>query len=426
MEIAVLMILFIVLLIIGVPVALAMGLTSIVVAFMLGIPLEVLAQRMVAGINSFPLLAIPFFILAGEIMNTGGISQRLIKLSDSVVGRFRGGLGMVNVSSSMLFGGISGSALADASSSGSVMIPMMKKKGYDADYSVAVTVTSSTQGIIIPPSHNMIIYALAAGGGISISSLFLAGIVPGILLGVGLMVTAYLIAVKRNYPAEKPSSIKEIGHAIRLSLPGLMTGVIIIGGIMSGIFTVTESAAIAVIYAFLLSFVFNREVPFKMIIPVLKRTFRTLALVLFLIATSSGFAWLLALLRVPSLISENLLGLTQNPILITLILIVILLFLGIILDVAPIILITTPILLPIAVSIGMDPVHYGILMMICMAIGLVTPPVGGALFIGSAIAKVPMEKVVKTLLPFYATMIVVLLVVAFIPQITLFIPEMFE
>lgn len=426
MVIATLIIVFLLLLLIGVPVALAMGLTSIVVAFQLDIPLSVLAQRMVAGINSFPLLAIPFFILAGEIMNTGGISQRLIKLSDVIVGRFRGGLGMVNVSSSMLFGGISGSALADASSTGSVMIPMMKKKGYDADYSVAVTVTSATQGIVIPPSHNMIIYALAAGGGLSISSLFLGGIIPGILLGIGLMATAYIIAVKRNYPAEKPSSFKEIVTAMRLAVPGLLTGVIIIGGIMSGIFTVTESAAIAVVYAFIISFVFNPDVHISMIIPVLKRTFKTLALVLFLIATSSGFAWLLALLRVPAMISEGLLSLTDNPIFITLILILILLLLGTILDVAPIILITTPILLPIATSIGMDPIQYGIMMMICMAIGLVTPPVGGALFIGSAIAKIPIEKVVKGMLPFYISMIFILLLVAFIPQLSLAIPSLFE
>jgi tripartite ATP-independent transporter DctM subunit len=426
MAIATLIVLFLIFLVIGVPVALAMGLTSMVVAFLLDIPMSVLAQRMVAGVNSFPLLAIPFFILAGEIMNAGGISHRLIKLSDVIVGRFRGGLGMVNVSSSMLFGGISGSALADTSSTGSVMIPMMKKKGYDADYSVAVTVTSATQGIVIPPSHNMIIYALAAGGGLSISSLFLGGIIPGILLGVGLMVTAYLIAVKRNYPAEKPSSFMEFLTALKGSIPGLMTGVIIIGGIMTGIFTVTESAAIAVVYAFIVSFVFNKEVQLSMIIPVLKRTFKTLALVLFLIATSSGFAWLLALLRVPALISENLLSLTSNPILITLIIIFILLLLGMILDVAPIILITTPILLPIATSIGMDPIHYGIVMMICMAIGLVTPPVGGALFIGSAIAKIPIEGAVKALLPFYVSMIAILLLVAFVPHLTLYIPSIFQ
>lgn len=426
MAVATLIGLFLLLLIFGVPVALAMGLTSIIVAFQLDIPLSVLVQRMVAGINSFSLLAIPFFILAGEIMNTGGISKRLIRLSDVIVGRFRGGLGIVNVNTSMLFGGISGSALADASSVGSIMIPMMKKKGYDTDYSVAVTVSGATQGIVIPPSHNMIIYALAAGGGISISSLFLAGLIPGILLGIGLMVTAYIIAVKRKYPAEKPSSIKEVLIASKEAVPGLLTGLIIIGGIMTGIFTVTESAAIAVAYAFLVSFVFNKEVKISMIIPVLARTFKTLALVLFLIATSSGFAWLLALLRVPKLVSESLLSLTDNPFLITLIIIVILLFLGTILDVAPIILITTPILLPIATSIGMDPVHYGILMMICMAIGLVTPPVGGALFVGSAIGKVPVENVVKALLPFYLSMIVVLLLVAFIPHLSMFIPNLFE
>ncbi|RFB17431.1 TRAP transporter large permease [Bacillus sp. HNG] len=426
MAVATLIGLFLFLLIFGVPVALAMGLTSIIVAFQLDIPLSVLVQRMVAGINSFSLLAIPFFILAGEIMNSGGISKRLIRLSDVIVGRFRGGLGIVNVNTSMLFGGISGSALADASSVGSIMIPMMKKKGYDTDYSVAVTVSGATQGIVIPPSHNMIIYALAAGGGISISSLFLAGIIPGILLGIGLMVTAYIIAVKRKYPAEKPSSFKEVGIALKEAVPGLLTGLIIIGGIMTGIFTVTESAAIAVAYAFLISFVFNKEVKISMIIPVLSRTFKTLALVLFLIATSSGFAWLLALLRVPKLVSESLLSLTDNPFLITLIIIVILLFLGTILDVAPIILITTPILLPIATSIGMDPVHYGILMMICMAIGLVTPPVGGALFVGSAIGKVPVENVVKALLPFYLSMIVVLLLVAFIPHLSMFIPNLFQ
>lgn len=426
MVIATLIGLFLLFMIIGVPVALAMGLTSIVVAFQLEIPLSVLVQRMVAGVNSFPLLAIPFFILAGEIMNIGGISKRLVRLSDVLVGRFRGGLAIVNVNTSMLFGGISGSALADASSIGSMMIPMMKKKGYDTDYAVAVTVSGATQGIIIPPSHNMIIYALAAGGGISISSLFLAGIIPGILLGIALMVTSYIIAVKRKYPAEKPSTFKDILKAMKDAVPGLMTGVIIIGGIMSGIFTVTESAAIAVAYAFITSFVFNREVPISMIIPVLSRTFKTLALVLFLIATSSGFAWLLALLRVPALVSESLLGLTDNPFLITFIIMVILLLLGTILDVAPIILITTPILLPIATSIGMDPVHYGVMMMMCMAIGLVTPPVGGALFVGSAIGKIPVEHVIKALQPYLLCMFIILLFIAYVPQIVMFLPHLFE
>ncbi|SFD88465.1 TRAP transporter, DctM subunit [Lentibacillus persicus] len=426
MAVATLIGVFIILLILGVPVALAMGVTSIVVCFILDISLSILVQRMVGGINSFPLLAIPFFILAGEIMNTGGITDRLIKLADTIVGRFRGGLGIVNVSSSMLFGGISGSALADASANGSVLIPMMKKKGYDTDYSVAVTVTSSTQGIVIPPSHNMIIYALVAGGGVSISSLFLGGIIPGILLGLGLMMLTYIIAIKRNYPAEKPATIKDFFIASWKGIPALMTPIIIIGGIMTGIFTVTESAAIAVIYAFILSFVFNRDAHISEIVPILQRTFKTLAMVLFLIAASSGFAWLLALLRVPAMISNSLLSLTENPIVITLIIIFILILLGTILDVAPIILITTPILLPIATSIGMDPIHYGILMMVCMAIGLVTPPVGGALFVGSSVANVPIESVVKALLPFYIVMIITVLIIAFVPQLTLFIPNLFN
>lgn len=386
MEILLLLGLFLLLMLIGVPVALAMGITSIVVAFQLDIPLSMVAQRMVAGINSFPFLAIPFFILAGEIMNAGGISKRLVALADVFVGRFRGGLATVNVQTSMFFGGISGSALADVSSTGSILIPMMKKKGYDTDYSVAVTAASSTQGIIIPPSHNMIIYSLAAGG-VSISSLFLAGIVPGVLLGLSMIVVSYIIAVKRKYPAEQPPTFVEALKIIKDSVPGLLTGVIIILGVTTGVFTVTESAAIAAAYAFLISFVFNRQVSLKAIFPVLLNTFKTLALVMFLLATSSAFAWLMAYLRIPTLVSESLLSLTTNPILITLIIIVVLLLLGMVLDVAPIILITTPVLLPIATSIGMDPIHFGILMMVCLAVGLVTPPVGGALFVGSAIGK---------------------------------------
>jgi tripartite ATP-independent transporter DctM subunit len=425
MTIAVLIGLFILLLFIGTPVALAMGVTSLVVAMMLDIPLSMIAQRMVAGINSFPLLAIPFFILAGEIMNEGGISRRLVALSDALVGRFRGGLAIVNVKTSMLFGGISGSALADTSSVGSIMIPMMKKKGYDTDYSVAVTVSSASQGIIIPPSHNMIIYSLAAGG-VSISSLFMAGIVPGIILGIALMVTAYIIAVKRKYPREEKVTFNQALKVFRESIPGLFTGIIIIGGVISGVFTVTESAAVGAAYAFFISFIVNRDVSLSKMLPVLLRTTKTLALVIFLIAASSAYAWLLAFLRVPALIAESLLGMTTNPYLVILIIVLILLALGTILDVAPVILISTPILLPIAISIGMDPIQYGIVMMLCLGVGLVTPPVGAALFVGSAIGKVPVEKAVKALLPFYLCMLVVLLLIAFIPNIVMFIPELLQ
>lgn len=425
MAIVTLFVLFVLLLILGFPVALSMGLTCIVVAFQLDIPLSMLAQRMVTGINSFPLLAIPFFILAGELMNVGGISKRLVRFSDVLVGRFRGGLANVNVMTSMLFGGISGSALADASSIGSILIPMMRKKGYGTDFSVAVTVSGATQGIIIPPSHNMIIYALVAGAGVSISNLFLAGIIPGILLGVALMITSYIIAVKRKYPAEKPSSLKEVLVAAKEAIPGLFTGVIIIGGIISGIFTVTESAAIGVAYAFIISFFVNKDVSLSKIGVVLSGTFKTMAIIVFLIAVSNGYAWLLAYLKVPTMIAQGMMGLSDNPIVIKLIILAILLFLGMILDVAPIILITTPILLPIAESVGMNPTHYGIVMMICMAIGLVTPPVGGALFVGSAIAKVPVEGVIKALVPFYICMILVLLLVTFVPQIVMVMPNLF-
>lgn len=424
MVIATLLGLFLLLLLFGMPIALAMVVASIVATIQLDLPLSMLAQRMVAGVNSFPLLAIPFFIMAGEIMNVGGISKRLVAFSDAIIGRVRGGLAIGNVSTSMLFGGISGSALADASSIGSILIPMMKKKGYDVDYAVAVTVSGATQGIVIPPSHNMIIYSLVAGG-VSISSLFLAGIIPGIMLGLSIMITAYIIAVKRNYPAEPANSMRRILVAAREAVPGLMTGVIIIGGIMTGVFTVTESAGIATAYAFIISFGFYR-VPIKNMLIVLNSTLRTLGMVTFLLASSSGFAWLLAYLRVPSLVAESLLALTSNSFLIILIIIAVLLFLGMILDVAPIILISTPILLPIATSVGMDPVQYGIVMMICMAIGLVSPPVGGALFIGSAIGKIPMERVVVALLPFYICMLVVCLLVAYIPQISLVIPNMFK
>lgn len=416
--------LFLVLLLLGIPVALAMGITTIVVALELHLSLMVIAQRIVSGINNFPLLAIPFFIIAGELMNEAGISKKLVDFTDIFVGRIRGGLALVNVSSSMLFGGISGSALADASSIGSILIPMMRKKGYDKNYAVAVTVSGATQGIIIPPSQNMIIYALAAGGSVSIGSLFLAGIVPGILIGLSLMVTSYVIALKRHYPKEEPIHLKAAIPIALKAIPGLLTGVIIIGGIVTGVFTATESAAIGVIYAFILSFGIMRNVNFRGILRVLKNSMKTLALVLFIISVSNAYAWLLAFLQIPSRIAQALLSFTHNPTAILLIVALILLIIGTILDVAPAILITTPILLPIVTSVGMNPIQYGIMMMICLAVGLVTPPVGAALFVGSAVGKVPMEDVVKALIPFYVSMVVVLLLVVFIPSISMFVPHL--
>lgn len=422
MGIAILLGVFALLLILRVPVALGLVISSLVTTFYLGIDLAAIVQRMVSGLNSFSLIAIPFFILAGEIMNEGGISRRLINLANVIIGKVRGGLAMVNVLSSTFFGGISGSAVADVSSIGSVLIPMMKKQKYDADYSVAVTISSAAQGVMIPPSHNMIIYSTAAGG-VSVGALFMGGIVPGIALGLILMAFAYMIAVKRNYPKGEPIKREEIPKIVREGLLGLFTAVIIIGGILSGIFTATESAAIGALYAFIISFFVYKDVPLSAMGNILKRTTKTLSMVLFLIAASSGFGWLLAFLKVPAMVTETLLAVSPNDFVTLLIINVILLVLGMFMDMAPLILIATPILLPVALEAGMDPVQFGVVLILNLAIGLVTPPVGTCLFVGCAIGKIPIEKATKGMLPFYGAMIIILLLITFIPEITLKLPE---
>jgi len=416
---------FIVLLLIRVPIALSLVISSFLTGWYLDVDLAALVQRMVKGVNSFSLLAIPFFILAGEIMNEGGISQRLINLSNVIIGKVRGGLAMVNVLASTFFGGISGSAVADVSSIGSVLIPMMKKKGYDTDYSVSVTISGATQGVLIPPSHNMIIYSTAAGG-VSIGALFMGGLVPGLLLGLSLMILSYIIAVKRNYPKGELIDRNEIPRIVREGILGLFTAVIIIGGIVSGIFTATESAAIAVVYAFIITFFVYRDIPLSRMGVILKRTFKTLSMVMFLIAASSAFGWLLALLKVPSMVTEALLAISPNSFVTLLLVNLILLVLGMFMDMAPLILIATPILLPVAMSAGMDPVQFGVVLILNLAIGLITPPVGTALFVGCAVGKISLENVTKGMLPFYAVMIIVLLLVTYIPQISLYVPSILK
>lgn len=415
---------FVLLLLIRVPIALTLVISSVLTGLYMNIDISALVQRMVSGVNSFSLLAIPFFIIAGEIMNEGGISNRLINLANVIIGKIRGGLAMVNVLASTFFGGISGSALADTSSLGSVLIPMMKKQKYDADYSVSVTISSSIQGVMIPPSHNMIIYSTAAGG-VSVGALFIGGLVPGLLLGLLIMILTYAIAVKRNYPKGEPVKKEEIPKIMREGILGLLTVVIIMGGILSGFFTATESAAIGTLYAFIITFFVYRDIPITRMGVILKRSFKTLSMVLFLIAASSAFGWLLALLKVPALVSEALIGISSNPYIIILMMVIILLLLGMVMDMAPLILITTPILLPVATSIGMDPVHFGVLLILCLGIGLATPPVGSVLFVGSAIGKISIEKASKGMLPFYAAMILVLLIVAYVPQVSLFLPSLF-
>lgn len=414
---------FLLMLIIRIPIAFSLGLSTLFTALYLDLTPMVVFQQMVKGINSFSLMAIPFFIIAGEIMGQGGISDRLIKLSNLIIGWMRGGLAMVNILASMFFGGISGSSVADVSSIGSILIPMMEKNGYDKDYSINVTITSSVQGIIIPPSHNAIIYALAAGGGISVARLFLAGIVPGVLLGVALMILSYFIAVKRNYPrGEKVSSFKEAWKIIKDSFLGLLTAIIIIVGVTTGIFTATESAAIAAVYAFIITFFVYRDIPLKKIIDILKGSLSTLAMVIAIIATSSGFAWMMAYLQIPQMATNLLLNISENPVIILLMVNLILLLLGCIMDMAPLVLIATPILLPVVTSVGMNPITFGIVMLLNLGVGLLTPPVGSTLFVGCSIGRAPIERVAKSLMPFYLVLVIMVLLLTFVPQLTLWLP----
>lgn len=415
---------FLALLILRVPITFSLGISAIVTGLYLKVPLMAVVQQMAKGISSFSLMAIPFFILAGEIMGEGGISRRLIDFSNLLIGRVRGGLAQVNILASMFFGGISGSAVADTSSVGAILIPMMKKNGYDTDYSVGVTVTSACQGVIIPPSHNMIIYSLAAGG-VSVGKLFLGGFVPGVLLGVMLMIISYIIAVKRNYPKGDKIPFRQAILIVKDAVLGLMTAVIIIGGVLSGIFTATESAAIACVYAFFITFFVYREIPISRMSKILYNSLKTLALVLGLIAAANAFGWMLAYLKVPTLATNALLSITNNRILLLLLINVLVLLLGCIMDMAPLILILTPILLPVVTQLGMSPIHFGVMLILNLAIGLCTPPVGSALFVGCAVGKISIEKVTRSLLPFYATMVIVLLLITFIPDLVMFVPNMF-
>lgn len=416
--------LFVFLMIIRLPITFSLIFSSIVTAVYLKIPLMAVVQQMVQGVRSFSLLAIPFFIIAGEMMGQGGISRRLILFSNLLVGRIRGGLAQVNCLASMFFGGISGSAVADVSSIGTILIPMMKEKGYDDDFSVGITVTSACQGVIIPPSHNMIIYSLAAGG-VSVGRLFLGGFIPGVLLGVGLMIVSYIFAIKRNYPKERRYTLKEALQITKDAVLGLLTAVIIIGGVISGVFTATESAAIAVVYAFIITFFVYREIPLKMFPRILYNSLKTLAMVMALIAAASAFGWLMAYLRIPAKATEALLSVTHSKVLLLILINVLLLLLGMIMDMAPLILITTPILYPVVVgSLGMSPVHFGVMLILNLAIGLTTPPVGSALFVGCAVGKIRIEQVVKTMLPMWLVMFAVLMLITFVPEITMWIPDM--
>ncbi len=422
MGLAILLGVFFVVTAMGIPIAFALGIAALATAIFEGIPSLIVFQRMVAGINVFSLLAIPFFIFAGELMMNGGIALRLVRFAETLVGQVRGGLGVVNVLTSMLFGGISGSAVADTSALGSVMIPMMRERGYDDDYTVNVTVTSSIAGVMIPPSHNMILYALAAGGGISITKLFLAGVVPGVVMCLCLAVAAYLVAVKRAYPTGAFPGWRAVALAAASALPGFFTAVVIIGGVISGVFTVTESAAIGAIYALLVTVFFYRSLSFALFWSSVTQAIRTTAMVMILVGTAQAFSYFIALYEIPALILAGLQAISENRIVLLLLINVSLLVLGMFMDMGALILITTPIFLPVAVALGMDPIQFGMVLMMNLGLGLTTPPVGGCLFVGCAIAKVRMEEVLGTIWPFYLAIVVALLLTTYVPAMSLFLP----
>lgn len=403
------------------PIAYSVAISTLLCLSYMGLPLATLTQQMVKGISSFSLMAVPFFITMGVLMGSGGISEKLLNLADACVGWMTGGLAMVNIVASYFFGGISGSASADTASLGSLEIPMMVNRGYDVDFATAVTISSSVEGMLVPPSHNMVIYATTAGG-LSVGSLFLAGYLPGAVLAGSLMVLSYILSKKRGYPKGEPFSLSRLGKEFATSIWALSAILIVVVGVCAGVFTATESAAIAVIYSLIVSLYVYKGLTWKGVWKALDQCVDTLSIVLILIATSNAFGYMLTKLHVPSLAANLITGVSDNPYVIAILLNVILLVLGMIMDMAPIILITTPILLPIATSIGIDPIQYGIMLVLNCGIGLLTPPVGAVLFIGSGIAKRPMEKVVKEMLPFYAFMIIALMLITFIPAITMCIP----
>ena len=420
----ILLVTFFVLILLRVNIAFAVGIASCLCLMYLRIPLSNVCQQMVKGLNSFSLMAVPFFITMGGLMGGGGISERLIKLADSMVGWMRGGAAMVNILASLFFGGISGSASADTASLGNIEIPMMVNMGYDADFSTAVTITSSVEGLLIPPSHNMVIYATAAGG-LSVGALFMAGYIPGVMLALSLMVGSYIISVKRHYPKGEPFKFSRFLTCMKSSIWALLSVMIVVVGVVFGVFTATESAAIAVIYSLLVGMFVYKEMSLKKVWKVLGECIDTLSIVLILCGTSSIFGYCLTYLHVPDLAANAIIGCSHNPVVIALLINLILLVLGCVMDMAPIILIATPILLPVATSIGISPIQFGIIMVLNCGIGLLTPPVGTCLFISSAIAHLPIEKIAKATLPFYLCMIVVLMLLTFVPAFTLLLPNLF-
>jgi tripartite ATP-independent transporter DctM subunit len=414
---------FTVLCALGMPVAYALGLAALIGAFWVDIPLEAVMLKMSDGTDDFSLLAIPFFVLAGAIMAEGGMAVRLIDLAKVFVGFIRGGLALVNVLAMTLLGAISGSSVADTSAIGSVLIPQMIRQGYPRVFSTNITICGSIQTLLIPPSHNMVIYSIAAGGTVSVAHLLVAGVFPGLLFGLCLIGLVLWTAHKRNFPKEKPVPLRRVPKIVLDAVWGLVTIVIIMGGILSGVFTATESAAVACVYAFLITVFVYRDYRLRDLPRLIHRVVKTVAMVMMLIGFSVAFGYMMAIMRIPAIMTEFFLGISDNKYVFLLLINVLLLVLGTFMDLAPMLLICTPIFMPVILKLGIDPVHFGIIMILNLGIGLITPPVGPTLFVGCAIGKVTMEEVSRELWPFYGAMCLALLIVTYFPALSLWLPS---
>jgi tripartite ATP-independent transporter DctM subunit len=417
---------FTLLMLIGTPIAFCLGVASFVTILYMGLPPLVIFQQMNSGMSVFTLLAIPFFIYAGDLMVRGGIAQRIVAFAGSLVGHLRGGLGQVNIAASTLFGGISGSAVAEAAAVGGLMIPQMKARGYGADYAVNITSMAALIALLLPPSHNMIIYSISAGGKISIADLFTAGILPGLLLAAALMVTAYFVARRRGYPTEAFPGYRFVLHSLLVAVPGLLLIAIIFGGVRSGVFTATESSCIAVFYALLVTIFVYRSMRWKAFVEATLGAVRTTAMVLLIIGTAAAFAWLMAYLRIPAQLIDWLGTVSQDPLVILLLINLLLLMLGTFMDMGPTIIIATPIFLPVAVHYGIDPVHFGVILILNLGIGLNTPPVGAVQFVACAVGKITVWQSMRSIWPFYGAGLVVLALVTYVPEISLWLPRLFR
>jgi tripartite ATP-independent transporter DctM subunit len=416
---------FVVFLVLRFPVALVLAISSLATLWYLQMPIVVVAQQIIQGINVFSLLAIPFFIMTGQLLGAGGLANRIVDFASVFVGRLPGGLSIVNSVACLLFGNLSGSAVADTSAIGSVMIPIMKKKGYPAPYAVGLTISSAIQGVVVPPSHNLVLYSIVASsviGGLSISKLFAAGIVPGFILLITLCIVGVVISIKNKYPRGDAIERKRIPSVVFNGILSFTPAVIILGSIISGLATATEAGALAVVYSFFLGFVVYRELKPKHLWPVLVRTFRTVLMVFFLIGASGAFGYAMTILRLPDLITQAFLHISSTPWVILLMLNILLLLLGGPMDMAPMIVILTPILLPVCMKLGMDPIQFGLVLIFNAGMGLLTPPVGTVLFVGCAIGKVSVKEGTKAMWPFFIAMIIDLLLITYVPMFTMWLP----